>query len=395
MGIASCLGNDLAAVDDALRCGRSGVVRVESFADLGMRSTIAGVAQVPDHQTVHRRHRRFFSDLTSLGHHAAAQAISTAMIPKPLLQGSRTGVVAGSGIGSSMAHHEALETARLEGLHKVSPFIIPKIMSSALSATISTTFGLRGVNYSISSACATSAHCIGHAMDLIRSGRQDLVLAGGAEELGWTVVSLFDAMGALSTSYNGTPERASRPYDRDRDGFVVASGAGMVVLEEREQALHRGAPILAELVGYGASSDGGEMLVPSAEGAAAAMNEALDMADCQPDYINTHATSTPIGDLIELDAMRQVFGLRLPPYSSTKSLTGHPIGASGVHELIYTILMMRGGYIVGSSNIERIDEAATDSPPTLSTGRATINIAMSNSFGFGGTNASLMVAAVR
>lgn len=390
MGIVSCLGSRLDTVAEALRESRSGLRHMDEFAERGLRSQIAGLPVMAGQAPIARRHRRFMADANVYAHAALQAAIADAGLDPQQVSHPRTGVVAGSGVGSLARHHASMELVRTAGLHKVSPFAVPQIMGSTISAGLATAFEIQGTSYSLTSACATSAHCIGHAMELIQLGKQDLVFAGGAEAVDWTTTLLFDAMGALSTAQNDAPQRASRPYDRARDGFVIAGGGGILVLEAWDHALRRGARIHAELAGYGATSDGADMLAPSAEGAMRAMRLALAGLDLEPDYINTHATSTRAGDLVEVEAMRGVFGSRIPAFSSTKGLTGHPIAASGVHEAIYTLLMMRDGFLAGCANLDHPDPALDGLPLLRETVKRRIDLALSNSFGFGGTNASLV-----
>ena len=390
MGIVSCLGNRLDDVSAALQASRSGIRAVPEYGEHGLRTQVAGVPVVEGLPPVERRHRRFMGEVAQHAYAAMRLAIDDAGLSEELVRHPRSGLIAGSGVGSVFQHHQAMEVARLEGAHKVSPFAVPQIMGSTVSAVLATAFGITGTSYSITSACATSAHCLGHGMELIQLGKQDIVFAGGAEELKWTTTIMFDAMGALSSACNDSPERASRPYDIARDGFVIAGGAGMLVLEEMEHARRRGARIYGELAGYGATSDGLDMLTPSREGAARAMQFALSGLTTKPDYINTHATSTRAGDLVEVEAMRGVFGNDMPVFSSTKGLTGHPIGAAGAHEAIYTLLMMRDGFAAGCANLEQSDPVLATLPLLRTATPLRINLAMSNSFGFGGTNACLV-----
>lgn len=390
MGIVSCLGERLDDVSSALRDGRSGIRAVPEYEKHGLRTRVAGIPIAecpPPHE---RRHRRFMAEVAQYACGAMHAAIEDAGLDEAQVRHPRTGLIAGSGVGSLHQHHLAMEVARLGGSHRVSPFAVPQIMGSTVSAVLSTTFGVTGTSYSITSACASSAHCLGHGMELIQLGKQDIVFAGGAEELEWTTTIMFDAMGALSSSFNDTPERASRPYDQARDGFVIAGGAGILVLEEMQHARRRGARIYGELAGYGATSDGQDMLVPTKEGAARAMRLALAGSTTRPDYINTHATSTRVGDLVEVEAMRSVFGDDIPAFSSTKGLTGHPIGAAGAHEAIYTLLMLRDGFMAGCANLEHPDPVMNSLPLVRNASPRQIELAMSNSFGFGGTNACLV-----
>jgi len=390
MGIISCLGNRLDDVAESLRQGRSGIQSMPDYGAHGLRSQVAGMPSHDGLTPVHRRYRRFMGDVARYAYSALHAAIEDAKLDETLVRHPRTGLIVGSGVGSLCCYHEELEVARQEGAHKVSPYAVPKIMGSTVSATLSTAFGITGASYSLTSACATSAHCLGHGMELIQLGKQDIVLAGGAEELNWRTALMFDAMGALSANSNDRPERASRPYDRDRDGFVIAAGAGMLVLEEMEHARRRGARIYGELVGYGATSDGLDILVPSQDGTARAMRQALADLDTSPDYVNAHATSTQVGDLVEVEAMRSVFGSGMPAFSSTKGLTGHPIGAAGAHEAIYTLLMMRDGFVAGCTTLNDPDPTLAGLPLQYHTESRRIDLAMSNSFGFGGTNACLV-----
>ena len=390
-GIVSCLGNDAATVSAALRAGRSGIRRRDIYAEIGMRSQIAGVPEVDLDALIDRKARRFMGDSAAFAYVAMDDAIRSAGLTPEQVSHERTGLVAGSGGHSSMNQVEAAAIAREKGVKRVGPYMVPRVMASTVSACLATPFRIKGVNYSIASACATSAHCIGHALELIQLGKQDIVFAGGGEEEHWTLSILFDAMGALSSRYNDTPEQASRAYDAERDGFVIAGGGGMLVVEELEHARARGANILAEIVGYGATSDGHDMVAPSGEGAARCMRQAMATVDTPIDYINAHGTSTPVGDVAELRAVREVFGDKIPPISSTKSLSGHSLGAAGVHEAIYSLLMLQQGFIAGSANIQQLDPEAADCPIVTQTRDASLNTVMSNSFGFGGTNASLVL----
>ncbi len=388
MGIISCLGNDLDTVAEALRAGTSGIRYLPDYAAMGLRSCVAGVPNVNEEPPVSRKLRRFMGDASLYAYHAMRRALDDAGLPPDVLASPRTGLVVGSGVGSPFEHLLAIDTLRQYGIDKVAPYLVPRIMGSTTSACLATAFGIQGISYSLTSACATSAHCIGHGADLIRSGKQNTVIAGGAEELRWTSTALFDAMGALSTTHNNPT--ASRPYDLSRDGFVIAGGAGIVVLEELAQAKNRGARILAELAGYGACSDGMDMLSPSVAGAARAMRLALAEAATAVDYINTHGTSTRVGDVIELAAIREVFGSRIPPFSSTKGITGHPIAAAGAHEAIFSLLMMTRGFIAGCAHLWEPDPATAGMPILQASIARRIDSVMSNSFGFGGTNASLI-----
>ena len=392
MGIVSSIGNNAQEVVASLREARSGVTAAEDYAKLGFRSQVHGSLKVDLEASVDRRARRFMGDGAAYAWLAMNQAIQDAGLEEKDISNPRTGLIVGSGGPSTKAIVAAADTTRQSGPKRVGPFAVPKAMSSTCSANLSTWFKTKGVNYSISSACSTSANCIGNAAEMIQWGKQDIMFAGGAEELDWTLSVLFDAMGAMSSKYNATPEKASRAYDKNRDGFVISGGGGIVILEELEHAKARGAKIYAELVGYGATADGADMVAPSGEGAVRCMQMALENVKGPVDYINPHATSTPVGDIPEIDAIRQVFGPRaMPPISATKSLTGHSQGAAGVHEAIYTLLMMRHGFIAESANIEELDPAVADAPIVRSRiDNAKIDIAMSNSFGFGGTNAVLV-----
>jgi 3-oxoacyl-[acyl-carrier-protein] synthase I len=392
MGIVSSIGNNAQEVVASLREARSGITAAEDYAKLGFRSQVHGSLKVDLETAVDRRARRFMGDGAAYAWIAMNQAIADAGLEEKDISNPRTGLIVGSGGPSTKAIVAAADTTRASGPKRVGPFAVPKAMSSTCSANLSTWFKTKGVNYSISSACSTSANCIGNAAEMIQWGKQDMMFAGGAEELDWTLSVLFDAMGAMSSKYNATPEKASRAYDKNRDGFVISGGGGIVVLEELEHAKARGAKIYAELVGYGATADGADMVAPSGEGAVRCMKMALERVKGPVDYINPHATSTPVGDIPEIDAIREVFGARaMPPISATKSLTGHSQGAAGVHEAIYTLLMMRHGFIAESANIEELDPAVADAPIVRSRiDNAKIDIAMSNSFGFGGTNAVLV-----
>lgn len=392
MGIVSCLGHDLNTVSAALREGRSGIRLLPDAVAHGLRSQVGGAIDLDLDTVIDRKLKRFMSDAAAYAYVAMRAAILDAGLQDDQVCHPRTGLIAGSGGGSSHWQVETADIVRSRGVRKVGPYMVPRTMGSTVSANLATAFHIKGVSYSISAACATSAHCIGAAADLIRHGVQDVVFAGGGEDLHWTMTAMFDAMGALSTSYNDTPERASRPYDAGRDGFVIAGGGGMLVLEEWEHAVARGARIHAELVGYGVTSDGADMVAPSGEGAVRCMQMALAGLDRRVDYLNTHGTSTPLGDIVELNAVRAVFGADLPPLSSTKALSGHSLGAASVHEAIYCLLMLRDGFIAGSANIETLDPQAADFPIVRSSRPARLDVVMSNSFGFGGTNATLVFA---
>ena len=390
MGMVSCLGYRLEEVAKALFEGRPGITFVEEYARRGIRSCVAGIPRFDKEIKVDRRLRRYMSDAALYAYHATQSAIADAGLSREALASPRTGLIVGSGTGSPHELVEAMENYKSRGAAKVPPYEIPRIMGSTTSANLVTAFGIRGISYSLTSACATSAHSIGHGAELIQFGKQDRVIVGGAEEVGWISTLLFDAMHALSTGFNDRPHEASRPYDRQRDGFVIAGGAGILVLEELDSALARGARIYGELVGYSATSDGGDMVTPDPDGAARAMQLTLEQAGETVDYINTHATSTRIGDISELEAVRQVFGNRIPLISSTKGLTGHPIAAAGAHEAIYCLLMLRHDFVAGCVNIDEPDEATDGLPLVVASRLVSLNVVMSNSFGFGGTNASLV-----
>lgn len=391
LGIVSCLGNDQHQVLDALRTGRSGIRFKEEYAERGFRSQIAGAVDIDLDTLIDRKLSRFMGDAAAYAYVSMAQAIEDAGLTPEQVSNERTGLIAGSGGASSANQVEAADILREKGLRRVGPYRVTRTMGSTVSACLATPFKIKGINYSISSACATSAHCIGSAVEQIQLGKQDVVFAGGGEEEHWTLSCLFDAMGALSTHYNETPEKASRPYDKARDGFVIAGGGGMLVLEELEHAKARGAKIYAEVVGYSATSDGYDMVAPSGEGAARCMREATAKLEGKIDYVNTHGTSTPVGDLAELKAIREVFGDALPPMSSTKSLTGHSLGATGVQEAIYSLLMLEHGFIAASANVEELDEQATGFDIVTQRRDVAIERVLSNSFGFGGTNACLVL----
>ena len=390
-GIISCLGNETATVRDALHSGRSGIALRQDHIDAGMRSHIAGTPQIDLSEHIDRKQWRFMGDAAGYAYLSLQQAIAQAGLTESEISHPRTGIIAGSGGASSANQVEAADILRERGIRRVGPYRVTQTMGSTVSACLATPFQIKGVNYSISSACSTSAHCIGNAMELIQLGKQDVVFAGGGEELHWTMSVLFDAMGALSSQYNETPERASRAYDADRDGFVIAGGGGMLVVESLSHAKARGANILAELVGYGATSDGYDMVAPSGEGAVRCMQQAMAGLEGKIDYVNAHGTSTPAGDIQELNAMRTVFGEHAPVIGSTKSLSGHSLGAAGVQEAIYSLLMMQDDFVAASANIETLDEGAQGMPIAMERiDQAGLNQVMSNSFGFGGTNATLI-----
>ena len=394
LGIVSCLGNDTATVTDALRAGRSGISRSQEQIDMGMRSHVSGAPQIDLSAHIERKQLRFMADAAAYAYIAMRQCIADAGLSDAEVSNERTGIIAGSGGASAASQTEAADLLRARGIRRVGPYRVTQTMGSTVSACLATPFKIRGVNYSISSACSTSAHCIGNAMEQIQLGKQDRVFAGGGEELHWSMSSLFDAMGALSSRYNDTPERASRAYDADRDGFVIAGGGGMLVLEALDVARARGARIYAEVVGYGATSDGHDMVAPSGEGAVRCMRQALATVQGPIDYINAHGTSTPAGDIQELKAVRKAFAEcdHLPTIGSTKSLSGHSLGAAGAQEVIYSLLMQREGFIAASANIDNLDPGAEGMPIALER-QDNVNLqrVMSNSFGFGGTNASLVL----
>jgi 3-oxoacyl-[acyl-carrier-protein] synthase-1 len=391
MGIVSSIGNNTQEVLASLREAKSGVVRADTYAELGFRCQVHGAPTLDPQECVDRRAMRFHGGGTAWNHVALDQAIRDAGLEAGDISNEMTGIIMGSGGPSTRAIVEAADTTRSKGPKRVGPFAVPKAMSSTASATLATWFKIKGVNYSISSACATSNHCIGNAMEVIALGKQDLIFAGGCEELDWTLSVLFDAMGAMSSKFNQTPGRASRAYDVDRDGFVIAGGAGVLVLEELEHAKARGARIYAEVAGYGATSDGHDMVAPSGEGAVRCMKMALKDVHAPVDYINPHATATPIGDLKEIEAIREVFGSKCPPISATKSLTGHSLGAAGAQEAIYSLLMMNNGFICESANIDNLDPAFADMPIVRERrDNVALGCVLSNSFGFGGTNASVV-----
>ncbi len=392
LGIVSSIGNNAQEVLASLREAKSGVVKAEDYARLGFRCQVHGAPTLDLDTAVDRRVRRFMGDGAAWNWVAMRQAITDSGLEESDIKNERTGIIMGSGGPSTRTIVTAADTAREKGPKRVGPFAVPAAMSSTNSATLATPFGIKGVNYSISSACATSAHCIGNSAELIQWGKQDIMFAGGGEELDWTLSVLFDAMGAMSSKFNATPGKASRAYDKNRDGFVIAGGAGTVVLEELEHAKARGARIYGEIVGYGATSDGYDMVQPSGEGAARCMRQALATVKEKVDYINPHATSTPIGDKKEIEAIREVFGKNIPAISGTKSLTGHSLGATGVQEAIYCLLMMKNGFICESANIEELDPEFADIPIVRQRqDNVEVNVAMSNSFGFGGTNATLVL----
>ncbi|HXZ69180.1 MAG TPA: beta-ketoacyl-ACP synthase I [Alphaproteobacteria bacterium] len=392
LGIVSSIGNNAQEVLASLREGRSGVVKADEYQKLGFKCQVHGAPQIDLESAVDRRVRRFMGDGAAYNYVAMQQAVSDAGLEESEISNERTGLIMGSGGPSTRTVVNAADTARSKGPKRVGPFAVPAAMSSTNSATLAVPFKIKGINYSISSACATSTHCIGNASEMIQWGKQDVMFAGGGEELDWTLSVLFDAMGAMSTGYNDRPQAASRAYDKNRDGFVIAGGAGVVVLEELSHAKARGAKIYAEVTGYGATSDGYDMVQPSGEGAVRCMRMALETAKRPVDYINPHATSTPIGDIKEIEAIREVFGKNIPPISATKSLTGHSLGAVGAQEAIYSLLMMKSGFICASANIEELDPAFANDPIVRERmDDVNIDCVLSNSFGFGGTNGCLVL----
>ena len=396
MGVVSCLGNDVDSVTSALREGRSGIRPMPIYREMGMKSQIAGQIDLDPSEIIDRKYLRFMSTAAVYGYVAMQQAITDSGLTEADISNPRTGIIMGSGGISGEKFLESVDTLREKGVKRIGPYRVTQIMSITVSACLATPFHIKGLNISISSACATSAHCIGAAVEQIQLGKQDILFAGGAEEEHWSMVSMFDAMGALSTRYNDTPERASRPYDVDRDGFVMSCGGGCFVVEELEHARARGATIYAEIVGYGATSDGYDMVAPSGEGAARCMRQALATVNGPIGYINTHGTSTPVGDVKEIGAILEVFGPQTPPISSTKSLSGHSLGAAGVHEALFSLLMMREGFIAASANIDNLDPAvAVANIVTKRMDGVDMERVMSNSFGFGGTNASLVLQRYR
>ncbi len=391
LGIVSSLGNNVSEVTDSLKNGKSGITYNATQEEIGMRSWVSGKPDIDLSEHIDRKQWRFMGDAAGYAFLSMEQAIADSGLTPEQVSNVRTGIIAGSGGASSASQVEAADILRERGLRRVGPYRVTQTMGSTVSACLATPFQIKGVNYSISSACSTSAHCIGNAMEQIQLGKQDVVFAGGGEELDWSLSCLFDAMGALSTKYNETPDRASRAYDADRDGFVIAGGGGMLVLESLEHAQARGAKIYAELVGYGATSDGHDMVAPSGEGAVRCMQQAMATVDGDIDYINSHGTSTPAGDIQELKAVREVFGDSTPAIASTKSLSGHSLGAAGVQEAIYSLLMMENDFIAASANVESLDEGA-EGMDVVQEPRSDVclNRVMSNSFGFGGTNATLV-----
>jgi len=391
MGIISCIGNDKATVLDSLKNSKSGIRFSEDYAERGLRSHVYGKANVDVAGLIDRKVRRFMADASAYAYLSMEQAIEDAGLEESDVSNEMTGLIVGTGGGSPQMQYDAVQTFESRGIRRVGPYRVPQVMCSTTSACLATPFKIKGVNYSITSACATSAHCIGNAYELIAMGKQDVIFAGGGEEESWILTIMFDGMGALSTKYNDNPEVSSRAYDSARDGFVIGSGGGMLVLEELEHAKARGAKIYAEVIGYGATSDGYNMVAPSGEGAARCMRQAMRGIDKPIDYINAHGTSTPVGDIAELKAVREVFPDAVPYISSTKSLTGHSLGATSVQEAIYSLLMMENNFIAASANVDNLDEAAKDlNIATKRVDDAKIDTVMSNSFGFGGTNATLI-----
>jgi 3-oxoacyl-[acyl-carrier-protein] synthase-1 len=392
IGIVSSIGINQQQVTDSLRAGKSGITFSEQFAEMGMRSHVWGEVDIDLKEHIDRKAMRFMGDAAGYAYVAMQQAIADSGLTEEQISNPRTGIIAGSGGASSVNQVASADILREKGVKRVGPYMVTRCMGSTVSACLATPFKIKGINYSISSACATSAHCIGNALEMIQLNKQDAVFAGGGEELHWTLSSQFDAMGALSSKYNDNPAVASRTYCAERDGFVSSGGGGMVVVEELEHALARDATIYAEITGYGATSDGYDMVAPSGEGAVRCMQMAMQGIDAPIDYLNTHGTSTPVGDVQELKAIREVFADNSPPISATKSLTGHALGAAGVNEAIYSLLMMKHGFIAPSINIDNLDEQADGLDIVTATREAELNTIMSNSFGFGGTNATLVMS---
>ncbi|EAS44692.1 beta-ketoacyl-ACP synthase I [Photobacterium profundum] len=391
MGIVSSIGNDVKEVLASLKSGKSGINFSEQFAENKLRSNVWGDLKMNPAEHIDRKKMRFMGDAAAFAYLSMEQAIEDSGLSDDQVSNDRTGLVAGSGGASSYNQVAAVDIIRNKGVKRVGPYMVPRTMSSTVSACLATPFKIRGVNYTMSSACATSAHCIGHAVELIQLGKQDVVFAGGGEELDWSLTMMFDAMGALSTKYNDDPSKASRTYDADRDGFVISGGGGMLVIEELEHALARGAKIYGEVVGYGATSDGYDMVAPSGEGAVRCMKMAMQDLDVPIDYINTHGTSTPVGDVKELGAIQELFGENSPAISATKAMTGHALGAAGVHEAIYSTLMLNNNFVAPSINIDNLDPAAEGLDIVTETRETELKTVMSNSFGFGGTNATLVI----
>ena len=395
LGIVSCLGNDKKSVTHSLRNGISGIQHREDFVDMGLRCNVGGLIDLNPKDHIDRKILRFMGDSAAFGYIATDRAIADSGLTQEMISDLRTGLIMGSGGLSGEMFVDAVDIMRERGIKRAGPYRVTQIMASTVSACVATPFKIKGVNYSLSSACATSAHCIGHAVELIQLGKQDVLLAGGAEEMHWSMAAMFDAMGALTSKYNDSPSVASRAYDVDRDGFAPSLGGGCVVVEELEHAIARGANIICEITGYGATSDGADMVSPSGEGAERCMKMALASASGPIDYINTHRTSTPVGDIAELGAIRNTFDTTCPMISSTKSLSGHSLGAAGVHEAIYCMLMMENDFITASANIDNLDPHAEGLPIALRTQEISLDRVMSNSFGFGGTNASLVMEKYR
>lgn len=396
LGIVSSIGNNAREVTESLREGRSGIEFSQEYADLGFRSHVHAPVRIDPAEHIDRKLMRFMGAAAAYNYLAMKEAVEDSGLAEDQVSNVRSGLIMGSGGGSNENIVIATDTLREKGLKRIGPYMVTRTMGSTTSACLSTAFKIKGINYSISSACATSAHCIGNAYEQIQMGKQDVMFAGGGEELHWSMTDLFDAMGALSSKYNDAPQTASRAYDANRDGFVIAGGGGCVVLEELEHAKARGAKIYAELVGYGATSDGYDMVAPSGEGAMRCMQQAMSTVDAPIDYINAHGTSTPAGDMKELEAVKNVFGDKVPPISSTKSLTGHALGAAGVNEAIYSLLMQQEGFISASANITELDEAAAGVPVVMKRiDNAKLDTVMSNSFGFGGTNATLIFSRLK
>jgi len=391
IGIVSSIGNDKNEVLESLKAGKSGIVFNQEFADYNLRSNVSGNIDIDVKAHVDRKAHRFMGDAAAFSYISMAQAIEDSGLSEEQVSNERTGLIVGSGGGSSKYQVEAADILREKGVKRVGPYMVPRTMASTASACLATPFKIKGVNYSISSACATSAHCIGNAVEQIQLGKQDVIFAGGGEELHWTLAMEFDAMGALSTKYNETPEKASRTYDANRDGFVISGGGGIVVVEELEHALARGAHIYAEIVGYGATSDGYDMVAPSGEGAVRCMKQAMADVEGEIDYLNTHGTSTPVGDVKELGAIQELFGEKSPAISATKAMTGHALGAAGVHEAIFSLLMLENNFVAPSINVEELDEQAQGLDIVTERRDVELNTVMSNSFGFGGTNATLVM----
>ncbi|MDA8788460.1 beta-ketoacyl-ACP synthase I [Porticoccaceae bacterium] len=391
MGIVSCLGNDRASVTNSLRNSVSGIGARQDFAEMGLKCNVGGSIDLNIKDHIDRKILRFMGPAAAYGYIATDRAIADAGLTEDMVSNLRTGLVMGSGGISGEMFEEALDVMRDRGIKRAGPYRVTQIMASTVSACVATPFKIKGVNYSLSSACATSAHCIGHAVELIQLGKQDILLAGGAEEMHWSMAAMFDAMGALTSNFNDTPSVASRAYDANRDGFAPSLGGGCVVVEELEHARARGANIICEITGYGATSDGADMVAPSGEGAERCMRIAMEGLSGPIDYINTHGTSTPVGDVAELSAIRNTFGDQCPDISSTKSLSGHSLGAAGVHEAIYCMLMMENNFVAGSAHIDNMDEKAKGLPIVAESKDANLKRVMCNSFGFGGTNATLVM----